>query len=86
MANGGKLVIRLEKKGNEKVLISFIDDGCGIPSNVLEKLGQPFYTTKEKGTGLGFMVSKKIIENHKGTVTIESEENKGTKIELTLPL
>ncbi|PEC48445.1 hypothetical protein COJ46_09380 [Bacillus sp. AFS077874] len=48
-------------------------------------MGQPFYTTKEKGTGLGFMISKKIIDNHFGEIHIESEVNKGTIIEVILP-
>jgi two-component system sporulation sensor kinase A len=51
----------------------------------LEKLGQPFYSTKETGTGLGFMVSKKIIESHNGTIHITSKVNIGTKIEMAFP-
>jgi PAS domain S-box-containing protein len=86
MPNGGELLIQIKSINKEKLLICFIDQGCGIPKDLLSKLGQPFYTTKEKGTGLGFMVSKKIIENHKGSVAIASEENKGTTIEITLPL
>ncbi|MGP7817800.1 ATP-binding protein [Niallia sp. 01092] len=86
MKNGGKLTIQLKKTNAQEVLIVFIDEGCGIPDYVLSKLGQPFYTTKEKGTGLGFMVSKKIIENHKGTVSISSQENIGTTIVVKIPL
>jgi len=85
MPNGGILMIKLIS-GEKEVLIRFIDEGCGIPKHLLSKLGQPFYTTKEKGTGLGFMVSKRIIENHQGTVKITSEVNKGTVIDVTLPL
>ncbi|MCY8097634.1 ATP-binding protein, partial [Bacillus atrophaeus] len=48
--------------------------------------GEPFYTTKERGTGLGLMVSYKIIEEHQGKITVESEEGKGTVFHLTLPL
>ncbi|MBM6618092.1 HAMP domain-containing histidine kinase [Bacillus sp. RD4P76] len=48
-------------------------------------LGKPFYTTKTGGTGLGIMVSKKIIQNHNGTLTINSEEQKGTSVMITLP-
>lgn len=81
--SGGELTIDLETD-KENVFIRFIDQGIGIPEHVLDKLGQPFYTTKEKGTGLGFMVSKKIIENHDGMVQVISEENKGTTIEIRL--
>ncbi|WP_419878594.1 ATP-binding protein [Brevibacillus centrosporus] len=83
MPDGGELTIQLEVE-KETVSIRFIDQGVGIPKDVLEKLGQPFFTTKEKGTGLGFMVSKKIIENHDGTVHVSSEEQKGTTIEIRL--
>jgi two-component system sporulation sensor kinase A len=86
MTQGGQLIIRLEnelEKGG--VRLQFIDEGEGIPLGVIEKLGQPFYTTKEKGTGLGFMVSKKIIEDHFGEIKVESELNKGTTMDVFLP-
>ncbi|EIJ80652.1 PAS/PAC sensor signal transduction histidine kinase [Bacillus methanolicus PB1] len=86
MPTGGKLVIQIRKKENKRMIFRFIDQGIGMPKEILSKLGQAFYTTKEKGTGLGFMVSKKIIENHSGEVHIESEVNKGTIIEVNLPL
>lgn len=86
MPQGGKLVVQLRKQEDTELLIRFMDEGCGIPDYVLSRLGQPFYTTKEKGTGLGFMVSKRIIENHYGTVSVYSEENIGTTIEVLLPL
>ncbi|PKG23997.1 hypothetical protein CWS01_09535 [Niallia nealsonii] len=86
MPKGGKLMVQLRKYEEKQLLIRFIDEGCGIPDYVLSKLGQPFYTTKEKGTGLGFMVSKRIIENHNGTVSIYSKENIGTTIDVMLPL
>jgi two-component system, sporulation sensor kinase A len=71
---------------NEHVCISFKDEGCGIPKEKLMNIGQPFFTTKEKGTGLGLAVSYSIVENHKGEIIIESEEGKGTSIYLRLPL
>jgi signal transduction histidine kinase len=86
MAHGGQLTIRLENDYEQSgVRLQFIDEGEGIPSSVIKKLGQPFYTTKEKGTGLGFMVSKKIIEDHYGKIKVESELNKGTTIDVFLP-
>lgn len=63
-----------------------IDQGCGIPADKLASIGQPFYTTKEQGTGLGMMMSMKIIENHDGTLSIASEEGQGTTIEIRLPV
>ncbi|QVY63735.1 ATP-binding protein [Cytobacillus gottheilii] len=49
-------------------------------------MGQPFFTTKENGTGLGLMVSKKIIEDHLGSMQIHSKLNEGTTIEVRLPI
>ncbi|QOR64754.1 PAS domain S-box protein [Cytobacillus suaedae] len=87
MPNGGHLSIQLQAIfDSKKLLIYFIDQGYGIPENVLSRLGEPFYTTKEKGTGLGFMVCKSIIEDHGGEINVFSEVNIGTKIEIVLPL
>ncbi|WP_167577765.1 PAS domain S-box protein [Ammoniphilus sp. YIM 78166] len=86
MPAGGKLVIVVSQTNDEYVSVQFRDEGVGMPKEVLAKLGQPFYTTKEKGTGLGYMISKKIIENHFGEVRITSEVNKGTVVDVSLPL
>jgi len=84
MPDGGELRIEVKKLINE-VSICFVDNGCGIPGEVLQKIGQPFFTTKESGTGLGIMVSKGIIQNHNGILSIQSEMGKGTTIEIILP-
>jgi PAS domain S-box-containing protein len=85
MPDGGTLIIQLISTMEQELIIRFIDEGNGIPDELISKLGQPFYTTKEKGTGLGFMVSKRIVENHQGSVSISSEVGKGTSIEVKLP-
>ncbi|MES9685005.1 ATP-binding protein [Gottfriedia acidiceleris] len=85
MNKGGKLTIQTQKRDEEKLMIQFIDEGSGMSEETINKLGQPFYTMKEKGTGLGFMISKKIIDNHFGEIHIKSEVNKGTTIEVILP-
>ncbi|MDQ0340496.1 two-component system sporulation sensor kinase A [Caldalkalibacillus uzonensis] len=85
MPQGGKLLIKIEQE-EDKVAIRFTDHGCGIPNEILNKLGQPFFTTKEKGTGLGLAVSYSIIENHKGTVNVSSTINEGTTFSVYLPL
>ncbi|SFS65493.1 PAS domain S-box protein [Paenibacillus sp. BC26] len=86
MPNGGNIIIQIKSDTDQELSIRLIDEGCGIPKEVLSKLGLPFYTTKDTGTGLGFMVSKKIIENHAGRIKVESEVDKGTVIEIILPL
>lgn len=63
----------------------FTDQGCGIPEDRIPRLGEPFYTTKEKGTGLGLMVTFKIIESHGGKMKIFSEVGKGTTVEIYMP-
>lgn len=85
MDSGGILTVKVQKAGAEMVL-TFKDEGKGIPKSILTKIGQPFFTTKENGTGLGLMVSKKIIEDHQGKIQIHSKLNEGTTIEVRLPL
>ncbi|MBM7620751.1 PAS domain S-box-containing protein [Bacillus tianshenii] len=85
MPEGGKIRIKVKKEQNFIYLL-IEDEGTGIPSDLIERIGQPFFTTKEQGTGLGLMVSMKIIENHGGAVSIQSQENKGTIVKILLPL
>lgn len=84
MPNGGDLRV-FTKIHEDQVEISFQDTGVGIPEEKLKKIGEPFYTTKENGNGLGLMVSFKIIESHNGNIYIESEVNKGTTFNIVLP-
>ncbi|WP_079505365.1 ATP-binding protein [Mesobacillus jeotgali] len=85
MPDGGTVSINSEVKG-DRAFISVRDEGCGIPPEKLAKLGEPFYTTKQNGNGLGLMVTKKIIEEHEGTFNIESQLEKGTIVTITLPI
>lgn len=84
--DGGSIHIKAVIKNKHYVAFSFTDNGAGMPNQVLDRIGKPFYTTKEEGTGLGLMVSYKIIENHKGTVRVTSEVGKGTTFEVILPV
>ena len=86
MPSGGRIEIKVEKKYEKSILIRIIDQGCGIPKERIPKLGEPFYTTKEKGTGLGLMVSYKIIEAHQGQINIMSEMGEGAIVEIILPV
>lgn len=85
MPNGGRIRIETRLAGNGFIRIRFQDEGSGLSQELLQKLGQPFYTTKEKGTGLGLMVSFKIIETHRGTISFQSELGRGTTIDVMLP-
>ena len=85
MPKGGNLTIQVKQK-DQFLHIDLHDTGIGIPKSLITRLGEPFYTLKEKGTGLGLMVSFRIIEAHKGTIHFTSEENIGTTVSITLPL
>ncbi|MEH7547223.1 MULTISPECIES: ATP-binding protein [Bacillaceae] len=85
MPNGGNIGVNVRKKGAGQIAIQIIDEGIGIPKERISTLGEPFYTTKEKGTGLGLMTCYKIIESHHGILDIQSKVNKGTTIEIILP-
>jgi signal transduction histidine kinase len=52
----------------------------------IERIGDPFFTTKENGTGLGFMVSQKIIHDHHGSITVTSKVGEGTRVDIILPI
>ncbi|MBB6445356.1 response regulator [Bacillus benzoevorans] len=85
MEDGGEVIIQV-MEGEKYFEIKFIDGGCGIPREILSKLGQPFFTTKDRGTGLGLMVCYSIIESHHGTMLIDSACGQGTTVSVSLPL
>ncbi|MBI4548405.1 MAG: cyclic nucleotide-binding domain-containing protein [Ignavibacteriae bacterium] len=86
MPKGGQLTIRTEQK-NGSVLVEFVDTGTGMPAEIRNKIFEPFVTYgKKHGTGLGMAIVKKIIDDHKGTIEIESEPGSGTTVRLSLPL
>ncbi|MGE7217280.1 PAS domain-containing sensor histidine kinase [Priestia koreensis] len=85
MKNGGFITIKVSRYDAGNILVSIKDEGEGIPPDRVKSLGEPFYTTKEKGTGLGLMVSYKIIKEHKGRIEVESELGAGTTFDIILP-
>jgi len=86
MPNGGSIHIKLKADELAKrVRIEIKDEGIGIPEDMMSKLGEPFFTNKESGTGLGLMVSQRIIQSHKGMMDIKSVMNRGTTVIIELP-
>lgn len=85
MQDGGKLTIST-RRHHHHLFIAFQDEGCGISKEKLERIGEPFFTTKEKGTGLGMMITQKIVQHHKGTLEVESQQGKGTTVKVSLPI
>ena len=87
MPEGGRLRLSLDRE-NSHVLLGLSDTGHGMPEEVRSKIFEPFFTTKDfgKGTGLGLTVVKGIIEEHGGTIAVESVVDKGTTFWIRLPL
>jgi PAS domain S-box-containing protein len=85
MPNGGKLTIKV-LSNKDRTIISVKDTGVGIPEEAKPNLFKPLFTTKSKGQGLGLAVVKRLTEALGGTVTFESQEGKGTKFIIELPL
>jgi len=85
MPQGGSIHIELSAQGN-RLMIIFADEGGGIPDENLGKIWEPFFTTKDQGSGLGLPIVKKIIEGHGGTIHIEKGEKKGVQVIVTLPM
>ncbi len=82
----GTITVRTESDGSN-VLISVADSGCGIPEAVRERIFEPFFTTKEvgRGTGQGLAIARNIVEQHRGSITFETEVGRGTTFLIRLP-
>lgn len=85
MTKGGTLQIATSL-ANGNVTLTVMDDGCGIPADMLNDIFEPFVSTKEEGTGLGLFVSYGIIQNHNGAIEVESKIGEGTIFKVHLPV
>ena len=85
MIGGGTLSIKINQKA-DFVIAQVSDTGGGIEKSHLEKLFEPFFSTKVKGVGLGLAIAKEIMENHKGMIDVESKLGHGTTFTLYLPV
>ncbi|MBU0683633.1 MAG: response regulator [Candidatus Omnitrophica bacterium] len=83
----GEIRIRIDfDEGKNLITLIFSDNGEGIDNNSLSKVFEPFFTLKPKGIGLGLSVCKQIVKLHGGSIDIESEKGKGTKVSVNLPI
>ena len=82
--SSGSVAIVL-KQADSVIEISFQDSGTGIDEKEMERIFEPFYTTKPDGTGLGLAITKKIIEAHGGTLQVECKSGEGTTVTVALP-
>jgi len=89
MPDGGKLIISTtvhnSNENSSLVKVVFEDTGIGMSPEIQEKIFQPYFTTKEGGTGLGMAIVHRIITDHNGSIELESKENVGTKLTILLP-
>jgi signal transduction histidine kinase len=87
MPEGGEIRIwsRYTNEGSPTVKLCVSDTGCGIAEENIERIQQPFFTTKARGTGLGVPICKKIVEAHNGMLAFRSKLNEGTTVEISLP-
>ncbi len=81
----GKISVKVYKD-NKYIYIHIKDTGTGIPENIKDKIFEPFFTTKKEGTGLGLVISQKIIKDYGGSIDFISEEGKGTEFIIKFPL
>jgi signal transduction histidine kinase len=83
MPTGGELTIQAARQG-EGIVLSLIDTGKGMTAEVLARVFQPFFSTRQGGTGLGLPTTRKIVEAHGGRIEAQSEPGRGTKFTLHL--
>jgi two-component system NtrC family sensor kinase len=88
MENGGRLAVHIGRKDHGHVLVKVADDGCGIPEEDLERIFEPFFSTKTKkgGTGLGLSLTANFVREMGGQITVASELGKGTTFTIALPV
>jgi two-component system NtrC family sensor kinase len=89
-SENGKITVRtrsfMKPGGEPYVQIEFTDTGCGIPREHLEDIFNPFFTTKNTGSGLGLSISNQIIQDHKGYIDVESQLEEGSSFFVNLPV
>lgn len=87
MDDNGKMKVGVRMESDSRnLVVSVEDNGVGMSESVQKKLFNPFFTTKANGTGLGLAIMKKIIDMHKGRITVKSEEGKGSLFEIRMPV
>lgn len=88
-SEGGRIAVSAREdsdKGRTGIRLEVSDNGCGIPPENLGAIFKPFFTTKQAGTGLGMAIIQKIVEEHGGSIAVDSEMGRGTTVKIFLPL
>jgi signal transduction histidine kinase len=82
----GTLTVGTGPSNESKLCVTISDTGSGIPPEIIDRLFEPFFTTKPNGTGLGLPITRRIINEHGGTINVESQPNKGATFRILLPV
>jgi PAS domain S-box-containing protein len=85
MPGGGTLTVRWRPAADGRAVVEFADEGAGMAPEQLPRVGEPFFTTKPGGTGLGVAIAQRIVERHGGTLAYESAPGRGTVARVSLP-
>jgi two-component system NtrC family sensor kinase len=85
MEGGGTITLRAVFDPSEWVRVEVMDTGRGIPPEHLDRIFDPFFTTRKRGTGLGLSIAYRHVEAHRGRMTVESQEGRGTRFTILLP-
>ena len=85
MPDGGRILVEVSAN-DHRITIHFDDEGQGIPPENMNKIWDPFFTTKEQGTGLGLGIVKNIVESHGGSIQIANRPVRGARVTVELPL
>ncbi|MFD2442489.1 ATP-binding protein [Bacillus sp. CGMCC 1.16607] len=86
MTKGGIISIFIGCSQDHQICVEIADQGCGIEPDIISKLGEPLFTLRDKGTGIGLMLSFRIIYEHNGRIEFKSKQGVGTKVSIKLPL
>jgi signal transduction histidine kinase len=84
MPSGGELMVRIAHEGGD-VVVEVTDTGEGIPPDLLEKIWQVYYSRRRTGTGMGLPIARRYVEDHGGTISVWSEQGRGTRFAIRLP-
>lgn len=84
--DGGELMLKTELIAGQSVRIQIVDTGKGIPDEVVDRVFDVYFSTKRRGTGLGLATARRFIEEHDGTIELQSEAGKGTIVTVLLPV
>jgi signal transduction histidine kinase len=78
--------LRLPGEDGPSIQVEICDNGCGVAPEYLDKVFEPFFTTRAQGTGLGLPIAKRIIDQHRGSISLQPEPPGGTRVTVVLPL